>query len=94
MGAKVVCVSQTSSVIRKPLVVGATYTIRNTGVDPISGCVGCWLEEVSNPIRSTSCGLVAELGYMLKRFRPLITQQDDIEIHFKALLDVPEKVGV
>jgi len=27
------------------------------------------------------------------RFRPLITQQDDIATHFKALLDVPEQVG-
>jgi len=31
--------------------------------------------------------------WKIDRFRPLTSQQDDIETHFKALLDVPEQVG-
>ena len=84
VGAKVVCVDAGPGDVRtgtQRLVAGEIYT----------------LSEVTDEFRVPACK-IAEHGYgrdeycRLDRFRPLITQQDDLANHFKALLDVPEQV--
>lgn len=92
-GAKVVCVGRKRkahepSVINdqgfrwKPAI-GSHYTIRGTHENEWGWFIFL-SEEPENHM------------FHGEGFRPvtLITQQDDIEAHFKALLDVPEQVGV
>jgi len=81
VGAKVVCVDDGDA---PALTADAIYTI--TGIAFGWQGVGFLvLAELPEHLRD---------GWFFSRFRPLITQQDDIETHFKALLDVPEQVGV
>lgn len=68
------------------------YTIRAVR-QHVGGEFGLLLAEIRNPVLYYADG-AREAFFHIKRFRPLITQQDDIETHFKALLDVPEQVGV
>jgi hypothetical protein len=83
VGAKVVCIEAHADIE-----VGAVYTLSSCrmadgwwGTEPL-----VTLREVKNPWDQDG-------EYFLSRFRPLVTQHDDIETHFKALLDVPEQVG-
>lgn len=57
------------------------------------------LREVLTIASSRSDGRFDYLGFAeipfhwsVQNFRPLITQQDDIEVHFRALLDAPQSV--
>jgi hypothetical protein len=70
---------------------GGIYTIREVRVAAGRGYL--LLREIVNPTIWTSDAGYAERAAEIELFRPLITQQDDIETHFKALLDVPEQVG-
>jgi len=90
VGAKVVCVQ---SVIYQeaysPLVRGAVYTVAAI-IEPIEAAR--WdgnvdaspafvLAEVDNPYSYTN-------AYDIRRFRPLVSQEDDIATHFQQLLDI------
>lgn len=66
-------------------VTGEIYTISRVWCRK-DGRALCELKEQPRTVRAGGWGVVGH-------FRPLITQQDDIETHFKALLDVPEQVG-
>jgi len=77
-GAKVVCVMPDEL---GTLTKDAVYTVVRAEHD---GRVYLIIAELPPDMRD---------GWRIERFRPLITQQDDIETHFKALLDVPEQVG-
>lgn len=85
MGVKVVCIKSHWQVVNggpsleDDPVCGAIYTLS-----------GVFLEEGETLV---SLRELPETDFYLEGFRPLITQQDDIETHFKALLDVPEQVG-
>lgn len=46
---------------------GLIYTVRSVGVNPNSGRINIWLNEIYRPIRS---GDVSECGYAHARFRP------------------------
>ena len=91
VGAKVVCIDADlhGGPGWPPLapVEGATYVIVRHGPISISGN---WQIEVA-----TEDGRQVNAGHAFwgKRFRPLITQEDDIATHFSALLDVREPVG-
>ena len=94
-GAKVVCIRWTDEdavaaamFSLAPLAVDAIYTIRESMMQP--GGPAVRLVEVSN---AGSGWFDIDMPYAVERFRPLITQQDDLATHFKALLDVPEQVG-
>jgi hypothetical protein len=90
-GAKVVCVDggtptcEGMELIGWVPVTGDTYTLSRVWCRR-DGRVLCELKEQPRTSAAGGWGLVGH-------FCPLITQQDDIEAHFKALLDVPEQVG-
>lgn len=69
-------------------VVGGVYTIRGVVIDA-DGC-GLHLEEIVNKVDIYSDG-VGEVDFKVERFRPIISQADDISTHFQALLSTPEK---
>ena len=94
VGAKVVCVDGKPRLCSTaPLPhEGAIYTIR--GVEWCvwgSGDVGpaVYLVEIN---RGKSAG--REWPFGLNRFRPMVTQEDDIATHFRQHLDVREPEGV
>ena len=73
-----------------PLVEGTQYTIREVMTHPETGELGVRLLDMN-------CGLSRfhmEKGWEANRFRPLVSEQDDIDM-FKALLTpTPELVPV
>jgi hypothetical protein len=75
-GARVVCID--NSHVAATLTVGAVYTIDGPGsfADTIA-LVGV-LDD-----RET------DRGFLVSRFKPLITLEHDMAVHFSALLDVP-----
>lgn len=82
VGAKVVCVDASPPPFgwsRDPLVAQAIYQIEAIEVDHTG--VGLFLVEAKT--------LSTTRGYWANRFRPLITQSDDMAAHFRKLLDVP-----
>lgn len=90
VGAKVVCVAGrifsygNTRVPDRPVNVGEVVTISEVlPYDPENPLAPFWLGFAErHPLQLFG-------GH---RFRPLITQQDDIEAHFKALLNVPHQV--
>jgi hypothetical protein len=91
VGAKVVCISDTTSSWRRSLTVGETYTIRATAID-YRDRPGCWLEEIKNETVQTAHDGMVELGYVLTRFRPLVSLESDITTHFEQFLHTPQKI--
>lgn len=88
VGAKVVCVD--SSRLggfgdETYPVEGDIYTIRDVTCGP-RGAACVRLEEVVNVPRSYRTGYL-EARFRLSRFRPLVSQQDDIEAHFSRFLE-------
>jgi len=81
VGAKVVCV-RSDPPRSDPLRRGAVYTIARVYVDDEIGS-GPYVDLVE----------VARVGWWLKRFRPLITIEDDISAHFAHLLNVTAPQG-
>jgi hypothetical protein len=79
VGAKVVCVDAHAGIL-----LNEVYTLRSCRI--VDGWWGTealvTLIEVVNPIDEDG-------EYFLSRFRPLITQKDDLDTHFRALLRVP-----
>lgn len=90
VGAKVVCINNKAlpghvwSSLPQPRV-GSIYTVTRMFISPIDGSPVVRLMEL--PETEPFDG-----GYLISRFRPLITQQDDIEAHFRVLLDVRNTV--
>lgn len=89
VGAKVVCVtnkplpnSDMCEAAEGMLVVGATYILRDVAERPRDGHVGVRLRELG-PL---------PFGFLIDRFRPLVTEKDDLEAHFNELLTVPHRV--
>jgi hypothetical protein len=92
VGAKVVCVNA-QWIGRSPLIEGAIYTIigfhNNRAVKGVEW-VGLFapdehalvLAEAANPATDVR-------GFNRNRFRPLISLEHDMAVHFSALLDVP-----
>lgn len=74
-------------------VVGDVYTIREVvgghGVD--KGRAGILLEEIRNP-RSPVFGV--EYAFYIERFRPLITQEDDVRLIKSLLISNPVDAGL
>jgi hypothetical protein len=101
VGAKVVCVddSVAGSVLRivragfrpaaldVPLVSGKTYTISAINVHPVFGSYCVRLSDLA----SRSHGSVTDWGYDISRFRPLVTQQDDVALFAHHLDREPNK---
>jgi hypothetical protein len=97
IGAKVVCVDVSNRpgckwVDGEAPILGGIYTIDRTYVTASTGEAAADLREIKRSALAREM-YGDDAGYGLHRFRPLITQQDDIATHFKALLDVPEQVG-
>lgn len=99
-GAKVVCVRKGGTEglnsalgVRYP-VVGETYTIRESIWHPTFDKPGIRLAEIVNPRIVYKVGGHMEAVWDLARFRPLVSQSDDIATHFAHLLDTraPELV--
>lgn len=93
-GAKVVCVRDGGCTSKNWPSAGVTYTVRLArNVDPGTG-PGLLLEEVVNEPVVTRCGLM-ERGFVISRFRPVKTQEDDLREHFEVYLQddhrAPEK---
>jgi hypothetical protein len=95
VGAKVVCITKAVS----PVILrhnypkqGGIYTVRKVVFASADGKPCLLLNEVVNFIWEPGISQ-REPAFGAENFRPLISQQDDIETHFKALLDVPEQVG-
>lgn len=91
VGAKVVCVDDAGGPDKwtegDGPARGCIYTIVRALVAD-DGLVDIHLAEIRRgPLARARWG--NDVGYSVHRFRPLITQQDDIEAHFRALLDVP-----
>lgn len=93
-GAKVVYLGRSApgaSIHHHPLSKGCVYTVRSVLVHPETGSVGLLLDGVRNILHPR---LRLELGYSVKRFRPLVTrtQEQDISEHFSGFLHgrVPE----
>ena len=98
-GAKVVYLGRAAPVAsprHHPLSKGSVYTVRSALLHPETGSVGLLLDEVRNMLHPR---LRLELGYSVKRFRPLVTrtQEQDISEHFSGFLHetrrAPERVG-
>lgn len=69
---------------------GLTYTIREALLpDGETPCV--LLEEIENPPEIYAFG-VHEFMFKASRFRPLISQADDLAAHFDQLLQVPHRI--
>lgn len=100
VGAKVVCVlsdwtdgeRSANADVSFPAE-GGIYTIREVTTTYWDGFVAVRLVEIINPVILWSNG-PAEPAFAVERFRPLITQADDIATHFRQHLDVREPVGV
>ena len=94
-GAKVVCVGtdpwfEPNGPLSAPTL-GDTLTIREcVWIDKFAAVR--FDEHVNPPRYRASLGRLEEYAFELKFFRPLISQQDDIEAHFKALLNVHNQV--
>lgn len=56
---------------------GQQYTIRD--LETYEGTNCCRLVEIVNPLMDYNQGMI-EAAFALKRFRPLVTQQDDIAL--------------
>jgi len=80
VGAKVMCVDGATDPHGNAVVAGETYTISRTDSDGVTGYVSL-VED-----RDQDC------GWYVSRFRPLITLEHDMAVHFERLLDVPEGV--
>jgi len=96
VGAKVVCIGDGGGPARWTDFDGPTkghvYTISRVLLNLDVMAVYVHLVEIARgPTARLWWG--DDVGYDINRFRPLITQQDDIEAHFKALLDVSDKVA-
>ena len=93
-GAKVVCIDgaerSSKTVDGWAPKTGGIYTIRSTF---FAEGWNCWYLRLEEYVADGVFWRGIEPGWDLPRFRPLITEQDDLETHFKALLDVPEQVG-
>lgn len=86
VGMKVVCVDASGvRSIQKPLELGAIYTVREISICMRYGDTGIILDEIFNEAVD---GFNLELGYFIRRFRPLIAQtiEDDIAV-FKLIAD-------
>lgn len=81
VGAKVVCVDDRPHCAVAHLSRGQVYTVREIAIDP-GRPSGLILREVRNPIWRDG----QEYGYLITRFRPLVTEQDDLEAHFNQFL--------
>ena len=102
-GAKVVCVDD--NFVGQPAerlgcslpVRGKTYTIRQiTFVEGADVGPGVLLEEVANAYVEYPSGRFLWRGepcFGLRRFRPVITIEDDLKAHFAHLLDAPVRVS-
>ena len=94
VGAKVVCVDDSC----RPGRLWLTYTpIVAERIYVIAGVGPSWLGGDEPVLFLDGCPNstfgVGDDGWRVSRFRPLITQEDDIATHFSALLDVREPVG-
>ncbi len=90
VGAKVVCVDNHDAIDARgnpiqPLIVGEVYRIERLYVERhrFRG------EVVVGPCVSLAGVQSAKHGWSLSRFRPLITQSDDISAHFQHHLSNP-----
>lgn len=101
VGAKVVCIrtftgiGANGKIIRFPPgtkfpVAREIYTIRAAYEGTKFPAV--YLEEIRNPIVRTTIGM-REQGFMLSRFRPLVSLESDMETHFVQFLHSPEHVA-
>lgn len=89
-GAKVVCVDATPNQFGVLLTKGDVYTVRGISVMDTYGENGLLLEEVSTGGAFSWNG--EEVGFAFRRFRPAITQSDDISTHFSHHLHAPQKI--
>lgn len=66
---------------------GQAYTIRD--LVEYEGTLCCLLVEVQNSPQDYNQGMI-EAAFAVRRFRPLITQEDDVAM-FRELLNVADK---
>jgi hypothetical protein len=72
----------------KRLVAGGVYVVRGVMQNPETGTFGLYLEGVQNMLHPR---LKIELGYSVKRFRPVRTLETDISEHFSHLLTIDQR---
>jgi len=88
VGQKVVCVNSKNTPGKSWYgdvpVVGQTYTIEDVFIGPITGTISLLLEEIKRSEWERESIGVDKLGYHAWRFRPVISQADDIAL-FHAL---------
>lgn len=93
VGAKVVCVdaADTQSGGVPEIAEGVVYQIR------WAGHYSDWYNGEYSGVRLVGIdrfdtAVLSDVAFKLFRFRPLITQQDDITTHFEQFLHTPQKI--
>lgn len=90
-GVKCVCVQGPLAKVwpgTKTAQKGETYTIRDVYLNS-DGRVGIRVEEIRNPLVNNH-GELVETGFFLSRFRPLVSQADDVALFAHHLQRVGE----